>query len=532
MTASKAQLSRWWTLGIACICSFMLILDLSIVAIALPSIRSSLNASLSDLQWVFDAYAVALAAALIISGEIADRYGRKRIFLIGLVIFTAGSLACGFAASAPTLDAGRAVQGLGAAVLYAVGPALLSNEFHGRERATAFSAFGAATGVAAAVGPLIGGALTSGPGWRWIFFINVPIAVVVFPLAVRCLRESRKPGDATAPAIVRAVAFTLCLGVLVLAITRGNANGWFSVANIVMYLAAAALAVALVGSFAARRGRGLAAAAEGFGNRTFVGSCAATLLVNACGFPFIFIATTYMQSILNSSAWEAGLHFLPMTAAMFVFGAVAGELCKRVPLGLLFGFACLAVGAGALLLWASNAGDSWISMTPAMVVVGAGIGVIMPVRAALSVSVFEPAKSAVASGISETSQQVGIAIGLAVVGAFFENRVVHAFVGTASGRALGAAASNAGRAISAGATQSVTAAAPSGLAGRMLHDADVAFAAGLHQSMTLGAIFAVAAALIAVLSIRNSDLHPGARLDGTPPDTAEGLASDLSESRI
>lgn len=496
----------------------MLILDLSVVAVALPSVQSSLNASLGDLQWVFDAYAVTLAAALIPSGATADRFGRKRVFLLGLAIFAAGSLACGLADTALSLNIGRAVQGIGAAVLYAVGPAMLGNEFHGKERGTAFSAFGAATGVAAAVGPLIGGALTSGPGWRWIFFMNVPIAVVLFPLAVRYLRESREPSGAT-PDVVRTIAFTVFLGSLVLAVTRGNVNGWFSATNIAMYVLAAVVAGVLVKGLGVRRQNAGVEAAD-LRSRTFVGLCAATLLVNACGFPFIFIATTYMQSVLNSSAWQAGVRFLPMTAAMFVLGALAGELCKRVPLRALFCLACLAVGAGSLLVWWSDAGDSWTSMIPAMVLVGAGIGIIMPVRAALSVSVFEPSKAAVASGISETAQQVGIAIGLAITGAFFENRVVHAFDATASGRALGPSAHRAGRAISAGATRSVADSAPHQAAGRVLRDADSAFANGFHQSMTLGAVFAVVAALVAVLTISNKDLHPGARLDGIPPETA------------
>jgi len=517
--------TRTWTLVLSCICAFMLILDLSVVAVALPSMQVSLNASLSELQWVFDAYAVTLAALLVTAGSIADKYGRKFVFVFGLAVFTAGSLMCGIANSALLLDLSRAAQGVGAAVLYAVGPALLSQEFRGKARANAFAAYGAATGIAAAAGPLIGGSLTSGPGWRWIFLMNVPIGLAMIPLALTKLKESKAIGEARQD-IAGMVSLTALLGSLVLAITRGNPDGWFSATNDLMYLIAFGSLVVLVTTTRSRQERALFEPAM-FKNATFSGLCVATLLVNMCGFPFIFLTTSYLQSILGSSPWQAGIRLLPLTVTMLVLGAVTGELCKRVPFRVLLFVACSCVGGGAFLTLMSDSTDDWTSLIPALVIVGIGFGIVMPVRAALSVSVLEPAKAGLASGISETFQQAGIALGLAIGGAYFENRVIHDFAKSTSGQALGADATSAGRAVSAGAINAVSQTAPA-LSSQIVSDARAAFTTGFHDAMTLGVAFAAAGALVAVVLVSNRHLHPNARLDGIPPELEEN-GSDLAE---
>ncbi|CAM5652907.1 MFS transporter [Streptomyces hirsutus] len=216
MSAERAPSpARWWTLGIVALGTFMLMLDLSVVAVALPAIHESLDSSFADLQWVFDAYALTLAIFLVAAGSLADRLGRKRLFQVAGAV-TIASLACGLAGDATALSLYRAVQGVGAAVMFAVGPAMLSHEFHGKERATAFTVFGAAVGVAVAAGPLIGGSLSSSLSWRWIFYINVPVgilAVLVGALRVapvlRARLAGRRPAGAaeeTAPMLARAIA--------------------------------------------------------------------------------------------------------------------------------------------------------------------------------------------------------------------------------------------------------------------------------------------------------------------------------------
>src|SRR5271165_2943286 len=184
---------KWWTLITVCTAIFMLLLDITVVNVALPDIQRSLNASFSSLQWVIDAYALTLAAFLLTAGVVGDMYGRREVFAIGLAVFTLASLLCGLSTTSLMLDLARAVQGVGGAIMFATSLALIAQAFHGKERGTAFGVFGAVTGGAVAVGPLIGGAITSSIGWRWIFFVNVPIGVVAVFLALSKIDESRDP---------------------------------------------------------------------------------------------------------------------------------------------------------------------------------------------------------------------------------------------------------------------------------------------------------------------------------------------------
>ena len=184
---------KWWTLVAVAAGTFMLLLDVTIVNVALPDIEQAFDASLADLQWVIDAYALTLAALLLTAGSLADRYGRRLLFAIGIVVFTLGSLLCGLATGATFLSLARAGQGVGGAIMFATGLALLSGAFHGRDRGTAFGVFGAVTGVAVAVGPVLGGALTSGLSWRWIFLVNIPVGIAALMVTLRAVEESRAP---------------------------------------------------------------------------------------------------------------------------------------------------------------------------------------------------------------------------------------------------------------------------------------------------------------------------------------------------
>ena len=215
---------KWWTLIVVCVATFMLLLDITVVNTALPDIQQDLDASFTDLQWVIDAYALTLAAFTLSAGSLADRLGRRRVFVAGLVIFTIASLACGLAPSATALNIARAVQGIGGAVMFAVSLALIAQEFHGREMGTATGIYGATIGGAVAIGPLVGGALTEGFGWEWIFFLNVPIGIAAVYLALRKVRESRDP-DARGVDWIGTVTFSGALFMLVLALLRGNTEG-------------------------------------------------------------------------------------------------------------------------------------------------------------------------------------------------------------------------------------------------------------------------------------------------------------------
>src|ERR1700675_4841138 len=218
---------KWWTLLTVCVATFMLLLDITIVNVALPAIEKALNASFSDLQWVVDAYALALATCVLTAGALADLFGRKRVFVIGIVLFTIASAACGLASDPLFLIIARGLQGIGGATMFATALALLSQEFHGKERGTAFGIWGATIGLAVAIGPLAGGMLTSWLSWRWIFLVNIPIGVVAVVLAVTKLRESSNPEESRLDPI-GLVTLTSGLFCLILALIEGNQRGWSS----------------------------------------------------------------------------------------------------------------------------------------------------------------------------------------------------------------------------------------------------------------------------------------------------------------
>jgi EmrB/QacA subfamily drug resistance transporter len=515
MTDSSSS-RRGWTLTVVCIGTFMLMLDLSVVAVALPQIRASLDASLSGLQWVVDAYALALAVFLVTAGSLGDLRGRKRMFVAGFTVFTLASLACGLAGTVEVLAVGRALQGIGAAMLFATAPALIGHEFHGKARGMAFGLFGAAAGLAIAAGPLIGGALTSGASWRWIFFVNIPIGVLAILVTVARVPESR---DASARAIdwLGMVTLTAALGALVFGIIRGNTEGWTSPFILTCFGLAAALLVAFA-AIEHRLGDRAMFDLKLFRNVTFVGMSLVALILNAAGLSAIFIETSYLQNLLGSSAWEAGLRFLPLTLALFVFGAVGGVLMAKLPFRALMGAACAAMSAGLLLTGLAGAASSWTALIPSMILMGAGIGLFNTTRAALAISVTEPERAGMASGINESFQQIGVAIGIAAIGALFQHRVTDDFVSSSVGQQLGDSAHGAGEAISVSPIDAV--AGSTGLGDAALAAARDAFTVGFHQAMTVCAILAGLAAVIAVLMLRTRDLHSTA-LSLVPPDIDE-----------
>jgi EmrB/QacA subfamily drug resistance transporter len=513
-TPSASTPGRGWTLAVVSIATFMLLLDLSVVAIALPDIHTSLDTSFAGLQWVVDAYGLALAVFLVTAGSLGDLRGRRRMFLAGFAVFTAASLACGVAGSIEVLNISRAVQGVGAAMLFATGPALIGHEFHGKARAMAFGVFGAASGLAIAAGPLIGGALTSGASWRWIFFINLPVGIAAILVTLARVPESRdmraRPVD-----LGGMVTLSGALGAFVFAIIRGNTEGWTSPFIVSCFALSAVLLAAFV-AIEARLGDRAMFDLKLFRNVTFVGMSLVALLANAAGLPSVFIETNYLQNVLHSSAWEAGLRFLPLTLALFAFGAIGGAMTGKVPFRALMGVACAAIATGLLLTGLVGVDSGWTALIPAMIVTGAGLGLFNPTRAALAISIAEPAKAGTASGINESFQQVGAAIGIAVIGALFEHRVSAEFASSEAGRQLGGSAENAGRAVSAGSLDAV-ANSTGNLADATLAAARDAFMTGFHEAMVVCAVLAGVGAVIAVLMLRTKDLHSTA-LSLFPPD--------------
>src|SRR5919198_2777088 len=319
---------KWWTLMAVSVATFMLLLDITVVNVALPSIRDDLGGSFSDLQWVVDAYALTLAALVLTAGSLADRLGRRRLFALGLGIFSAASLLCALSPDPTFLNVARALQGIGGAVMFAVSLALLAQEFPaGRERANAMGIYGATIGVAVAIGPLVGGALTDGLGWRSIFYLNVPVGLAAIAVTYAKLRESRDP-NATRIDWPGVASFSAALFMLVLALVRGNDEGWGSTLIVSLFAGAAALLAAFL-AIERRVAEPMLPLAL-FRRRAFTGVQLAAFAVSGSMFALFLYLTLYLQNFLGFSPIGAGLRYLPITVAAFVVAPLAGMALAKV----------------------------------------------------------------------------------------------------------------------------------------------------------------------------------------------------------
>lgn len=503
--------TRGWTLTLACVAMFMLMLDVTVVNVALPDLRRSLHADFAGLQWVIDAYTLTLAAFLLTGGSLADRLGRKQIFQAGLVLFTLASLAAGTAQGIVMLNLARGVQGIGAAVLFSVGPALIGHEYRGADRGKAFGIFGAVAGLALACGPLIGGLVTDQLSWRWIFLLNVPVGVLALLGGRKWLRESRHPQQHPIDWFGM-VSFGAGLALVVLGFLHGESSGWTSAP----ILASFALGLALLIAFVVIERRLGEAAMFDLGllrNRTFSGVCVATLLSNATSLSAVFLEISYVQNVLGYSPWETGLRFMPMMLTLFVVAGATGSLLNKVAPGVLIGLSIAFIAVGIGLVALVQPGSSWTALLPSMFVTGIGMGLFNPPRAAVTIGVVEPHRAGMASGMGETFQQVGVAVGIAAFGAVFHAKVVHAFLSSAAGAQLGDGARDAAQAAAAGGVAGVADRTQlSGpLAAQVLQEARVAFVHGLTQVMLICAVFALVGAVIAAAMIRRADLHESAQ---------------------
>src|SRR6266498_705030 len=326
--------NKWWTLLAVCLGMFMLLLDITIVNVALPDIQKALRSSFSDLQWIVDAYALTLAAFLLTAGSLADMYGRRLLWLIGLVVFTGASVLCGFAVSTLMLQLSRALQGVGGAIMFAVSLALLADAFRGNDRGTAFGAWGAVTGLAVAIGPLLGGVLTSGLSWRWIFFVNVPIGIAAAVVSVMKVAESRAP-CASRPDWPGFVLFTVALSSLVYALIESNQRSFANGLVLGCFAAAAVLLAAFV--IVERRSVHPMFDLTLFRLPTFSGGSVAAFGLSASIFSMILYLVLYLQDILGYSPLATGVRVMFLSGAILVTATVAGRLSSRVPVRLLIG---------------------------------------------------------------------------------------------------------------------------------------------------------------------------------------------------
>ena len=493
---------KWWTLLAVCTGVFMLLLDITIVNVALPKIQHAFGASLADLQWVVDAYALTLAALLLTAGSIADLAGRRLVFAIGIVVFSLGSALCGLADGATFLALSRALQGVGGAIMFATSLALLADAFDPRERGTAFGIFGAVTGVAIAVGPVLGGVLTSGLSWRWIFFVNLPIGAFALAVTLAKVRESRAP-QARRPDWPGFVTFTLGLSGLVFGLIRSHPDGWGS-ATVAGSLTAAAVLLALF-VLIEMRSRHPMLDLKLLRVPTFNGGLVAAWAVSASILSLITFLVLYLQNVLGSSAIDTGLRLLPLTGAVFFTAGMAGRLTGRVQTRWLIGPGFALVGAGLLLMRGITPAGDWTQLLPGLIVAGIGTGLINVPLASTAVGVVEPARAGMASGINSTLRQVGIATGVAALGSILASQIHSSVVNQLAGGPLGSRAHELADAASDGRVAQAIAGTPGPLRGLAAHAARAGFVEGLNAILLIGALVAFGGAILAVTLIRQRD---------------------------
>jgi EmrB/QacA subfamily drug resistance transporter len=509
---------KWWTLIAVSVAIFMLLLDITVVNVALPDIQRSLHSSFSDLQWVVDAYALTLAAFLLTAGSLADLFGRRRVFVLGLIVFTASSAACGLSGSPLALNLARAVQGIGGAMMFATSLALIASAFHGKERGIAFGVFGGVIGAAVAVGPVVGGVITSGIGWEWIFFVNVPIGIAAVALTLSQVSESRDP-DASGIDWGGLVTFSGALFLLVYALVQGNEKGWGSPVIVGFLAGAAVLMVAFV-AIELRQSRPMLDLSL-FRLHAFTGASIVAFSISASMFAMFLYLTLYIQDVLGYSPLQAGLRFLPVTLLSFFVAPISGRLSVRVPVRLLLGTGMLLVSGGLLAMTAIEPSSGWTVLIPGFLLAGAGIGMVNPPLASTAVGVVHHSRSGMASGINNTFRQVGIATGIAGLGAVFQHEVVHNTTALLSHTAI--KVHGLSGAIVSGGVARAAGALPADARSTLLHAYRVGFVEALSSILLIGAGVALAGSAFAFALVRSSDFVPEGA--GQPEPEAEAVAA-------
>ncbi|WP_019635017.1 MFS transporter [Actinomadura atramentaria] len=515
---------KWWTLTAVVVGVFMLLLDVTIVNVALPDIEQDFSSSLSDLQWVIDAYALTLAAGLLTAGSLADLLGRRALYAAGTGIFTLGSLLCGLANGPLFLSIARAGQGIGGAIMFATSLALLGHAFRGKDRGVAFGVYGAVSGLGVAVGPVLGGLLTSGIDWRWIFFVNIPVGVAAIIVTLTKLEESKDP-HASRPDWLGFVTFSGGLALLTYGLIEAG-DGWGQ-NRVVWSLAGGAvlLAAFLVVELLQRRPMLDLSLLR---KPTFSGGLIAAFALSASIFSLFTFLVLYMQGQLHYSAVQTGTRFLTLTAAMFVASTAAGRLSHTVPVRAMIGVGFLLVGGGLFLMRGIETGSSWTHLIPGMIIAGAGSGMVTVPLASTAVGVVPVTRAGMASGINSTFRQVGIVTGIAVLGTLYTSKLRDTVVDKLAGTRLADRAQS----IADGMGGS------SGAAGAAHGKGDPLIAAaaragaidGLNSILLVGAVIALVAAVASFALIRKKDFVPP---PGRPPQGApNGAAATVPDGTV
>ncbi len=404
-----------FTIVAACLATAMLMLDISVINTALSNIAHGLDTGLSGLQWVVDAYTIPLAATVLTAGAIADRFGRRWLFALGLMVFTASSALCGAAGGIEVLVGARAIQGLGASMMFATALALISQVTPDpADRAKALAAYGAAIGASFALGPFIGGSLTAVFGWRAIFLVNVPIGAIVLWITYRRVAEGRDPTPRRVD-VPGQITLIAGLFLLILALLRGNADGWGSAGIIVALAGAAVSLIAFV--VVEQRSRDPMLPLRLMRRRRFAGAQVAVFAIAASFFAVFLYLTLYLQTVLGMSPIQTGLIYLPGTFLVFVVSGMTAQVLTKFAAAKVASVGLVLVAAGLAGMLIIGVGSSWTALLPGLLVTSVGTGLFNPTGSALALNALPHEQSGLAAGANDTFRQAGVAVGIAALGA-------------------------------------------------------------------------------------------------------------------
>ena len=411
---------RWWTLGALSFALFMIMLDNTIVNVALPAIKNDLHIGVSELEWVVTAYALTFAVLLLTGGKLGDLLGRRLIFTIGLVVFTASSLACGLSSSATELIGARAVQGVGSALMMPATLSIITATFAARERGMAIGIWAGVSAMALAIGPLLGGVITEHISWNWIFYVNVPIGLLGILASIVVVPESKDTSHEQRLDLPGLLASGVGLLALVYALIEAHHYGWTSATILGLFAVAASALTAFV--LLEQRQRLPMLDLTLFRNGTFAGANLVAILVTLAMFGIFVFFPIYMQTYLGWSPVQAGAALLPWTIMIVIFAPIAGKLSDRVGSRWLMAGGMTTVATCCLLLSRTGLHSTFWNLLPAFLLGGLGMSFVMTPMSAAAMGAAPVAKAGVASGVLNTFRQVGVALGIAVMGAIVTDR--------------------------------------------------------------------------------------------------------------
>jgi EmrB/QacA subfamily drug resistance transporter len=511
-TASSSR--KWWTLVVVCAANFMLLLDTSIVSVALPDISTALNTSFDQLQWVINAYSLTLAVVLLTAGSLSDMIGRRLVFTIGLAIFTVTSALCGFAGDGTTLDIARGAQGIGGGLMLAPSLALLAQEFPPHERANAFAAWGAVTASAIAAGPLIGGALTGAFGWRSIFFVNVPIGIIA--IGVTLAKLVNLPGPPSKIDWFGLATFSTAVFMIMFALIEGNDKGWGSTLILVLLGGGVVLLVLfIVGETQVKYPM---VDFSIFRKITTSGASVAAFCTSASALAMIIYLTVWLQSILGYGPFQCGLRLLPLTALGLLVKPAAGRFLGNVSPSYILGGGLTLIAGGLFAMSAVSTNSKWTVMLPGLLLTGVGLGLVSPTLAQVSVGIVHPRQSGMASGVNTTFRQLGLVTGVAGLGAIFQHKVLVNVTNALHGTQAAYLTPSFAQTVSSGGTINYLDKAGTHFRPVLHHTAKAAYSSGLSTILIVAAVVAALGAVGGLLLVRKGDLVGlGGPPGGGPP---------------